>query len=185
MLASSSMSKFWAGIGVEVVAVGLGVIVTPAWGWSIALVGLLFFIPAIREWLGKRRQGVVPQPEFTPLRDAAIKVFSESRARGGGLARRAENMSGMAPDYTIIKGDETQILNWVGGDIASRITLFGVRPPSIHSDRLEYPMKHYSIQDGATTLRHFLYGEQGYYSDLSVRTNELNRLREELAKNHE
>lgn len=123
------------------------------------------------------------QPEFTTLRDAAIKAFSESRTRGGGLARRAENMSGMAPDYTIIKGDEAQILNWVADDIASKITLFGVRQPSINSERLDYPVKHYSIQDGAVTLRHLFYGEQSYFTNLLVRTNELDKLLDELAKN--
>lgn len=134
-------------------------------------------------WSWYKRWFPKTQPEFTPLRDAASKAYSESHGRGGGIARRAENMSGLAPNYTIIKGNEIQLLNWVAGDIASKITLFGVRPPSINLERLEYPMKHYSIQDGAVTLRHFLYGEQGYYTNLSVRTNELHKFLEELARN--
>ncbi|WHZ30138.1 MAG: hypothetical protein OJF51_004941 [Nitrospira sp.] len=136
-----------------------------------------------KRWFLGENEAPKPQSEFILLRDAAIKAYTESHARGGGLARRAEKMSGLAPDYTIIRGDEIQILNWVAGDIASKITLFGVRPPAINPERLEYPVKHYSIQDGAVTLRHFLYGEQGYYTNLSVRTNELHKFLEELAKN--
>jgi hypothetical protein len=51
----SSRSLFWVAIGLEVIAVGVGAIITPSVGVILALIGLLLFSPAIKEYWGKRK----------------------------------------------------------------------------------------------------------------------------------
>jgi len=97
-------------------------------------------------------------------------------------------MSGMRPDYTIIKGDEHQILNAVAWDIADRITIFGNWPPKEDRERLgmgeqfKQRFKSYSFKGGAMKLSHHFYEGSDRYENLAVRTSELNRLLRELAE---
>ena len=116
--------------------------------------------------------------EFTSLRDAAKKVYLESRSRGGWRDLHGENMSDMASDYTIRKGNEAEILDGMAWEIAGRITIFGVDPSGLRhrlgaGKEFHSRFKSYYFDDGAVTLRPMFYGEKGYYEELSVRTEEL------------
>ncbi len=126
--------------------------------------------------------------EFISLRDAAIKVYVESRSQGGWRALHGENMSDLASDYTIRKGDEAHILDGMAWDIADRITIFGVSPSAMRErlgtgKEFQSRFKSYYFDEGAVTLRPMFYGEKGYYEELSVRTEELNELLKDLFEN--
>ena len=56
---------FFVAIGIEVIAVAVGVFLTPTWAYLIAIIGVLFFIPVLQEWInsssekGKRNPRLV------------------------------------------------------------------------------------------------------------------------------
>ena len=158
--------------------------------WVTLLLSFLivFFIAYVKLADNRHIDMDIGSHEFISLRDAAIKVYLESRSQDGWLALHAEKMSDMASDYTIRKGDEAQILDEMAWDIADRITIFGVKPPAIRErlgtgKEFHSRFKSYYFDDGAVTLRPMFYGEKGYYEELSVRTEELNELLKDLLEN--
>ncbi len=178
MLPSSSMSKFWAGIGVEVIAVGLGVSITPAWGWVIAFAGLFFFIPAVKKWWGERRQSVTSHPEFITLKDAAVKLYGECRAHKSKWATGAEELSGAG----ISRGNSDDILNWMATLIAGKKPVYGTRAPSIVREKISKEiLKHATFIKSATRLEHFLPGEGVIYTNVEMKVADLNELIEQMS----
>lgn len=175
---SSSMSKFWAGIGVEVIAVGLGVSITPAWGWIIAFAGLFFFIPAIKDWWGRRRSGIASHPEFITLREASAKLYGECRARKSKWAIGAENLSGEGAT----PGSPDDILDWMAGLIAGKKSVYGTRGPSNVREKIsKNVLNHANFRKGATRLEQFLPGQRSLYTNLEMKSSDLDTLIEEMS----
>lgn len=189
----SNMLDFWStDLFLPVILQKVGGISMPTFSiyWVTILLSLLivFFIAYVKLADKRHIDMDIGPHEFISLRDAAIKVYLESRSQGGWLALHGEHMSDMASDYTIRKGDEAHILDRMAWDIADRITIFGVKPPAIRErlgtgKEFHSRFKSYYFDDGAVTLRPMFYGERGYYEGLSVRTEELNELLKDLFEN--
>lgn len=151
---------------------------------------IVFFITYVKLADNKHIDRDIGSHEFISLRDAAIKVYLESRSQDGWLALHGENISDMASDYTIRKGDEAQILDGMAWDIADRITIFGVNSSAMRErlgtgKEFHSRFRSYYFDDGAVTLRPMFYGEKGSYEELSVKTEELNQLLKDLFANDE
>lgn len=159
---------------------GLGVSITPAWGWVIAFIGLFFFIPGIKEWLKKRKIGYWPiglalnsfrsaKPElgYTPLLSAIIELFEEQK-RSYVLQRAKQNSEAGQEVLT-----DSQI---VARHIASHICLYGKLRGS-HEKRPELriipkaALETHRFNDDASRLTHLFY-ESNYYDYIHVKTDE-------------
>lgn len=176
MLDLSPRANIWAGVGVEVMAVGIGAILTPTTGVLIALGGLLFFYPAFKEWRAKRKS-TASCADYMPLHEAAAKLYTECRAANSMWAMAAERMSGEGMN----RGSPEDILDYMANVITGKKDIYGKRMPSQIREKIsQAELRQCSFVKGAMKLEHIFPGSQAYFTDLEMRSADLDDLIQQM-----
>ncbi|TKB77286.1 MAG: hypothetical protein E8D42_14295 [Nitrospira sp.] len=120
-------------------------------------------------------------PDLISMKDAATKLYTESRVRGHRLASIAEKLSGWS-DGGITSGTPDDILNYMATYIAfsKKTPLFGRRIPSTVVELIRWEdVRASTFTDGATKLEG-TNNTANVYIDLSIEANNLEKLVQEL-----
>jgi hypothetical protein len=123
----------------------------------------------------------VPRAAFISMRDAATKLYTESRVRGHRLASIAENLSGWSGEG-ITSGTPEDILDYMATYIASsrKVPLFGKRVPSTVVELISSKdLRACTFTDGATKLERNNNNDT-VYIDLAIEATNLEKLVQEL-----
>jgi len=114
---------------------------------------------------------------FISMRDAAIRLYTETRTSNHMLAIIAESMSGWSGGRTA-PGSPEDILNYMATFIGfcKKIAVCGKRVPSDAMERISWEdMRVSHFVDGATKLER-TYNSSIYFTDLAVKSDDLTEL---------
>lgn len=165
-----------AAVGIEVIAVGVGTWLTPMGGYIVAALGLLFFVPAIKEWLAHRKTRKLQkkdEPEFISMRDAATQLYSEARARQASLAKSVETLSG------------EDIVGHMAIYLGVEIPIWGKKPPSTLYERISKDeIKQMTFEAGSVELHKF-FKPSAEFTDLQVKSTDLEKVIADLKTGEE
>jgi hypothetical protein len=147
--------------------------------WVLLLIPVgLFAANQLSEWRNRgSRTATLPDASETkliPMKDAATRLFSESRVAGTPLANSAEQLS---------PGD---VINWVAVNISMRIpAVWGKRHPSVLFERIaKEEVRRLNFKAEGTELwRNF--GNSAEFIDVQVRKADLERVIAELVTDRE
>jgi hypothetical protein len=117
---------------------------------------------------------VIPKSGFISMKDAAIKLYTETRGNQYQLAAIAESMSGWSGGR-IVPGSPDDILNYIATYIAfsKKVALFGKRVPSTAIEQITWSdVRASTFADGATRLVH-TYNSSVFFTDLAIRVDAL------------
>ena len=123
----------------------------------------------------------VPSAAFISMKDAATKLYTESRVRRHRLASLAENLSGWSGEG-ITSGTPEDILDYMATYIASsrKVPLFGKRVPSTVVELISWKdVRACTFTDGATKLEK-TNNNATVYINLSIQASDLEKLVQEL-----
>ncbi|MDA0739772.1 MAG: hypothetical protein O2999_11140 [Nitrospirae bacterium] len=115
--------------------------------------------------------------EFIPLQKAAGKLYGEARRCGSLWATGAEEMSGSG----VTRGSSEDILDHMASIIQDKKPIYGKRDPSSFREQISKDeLSQHVIGDGGTMLKHILPNEPVHFSDLAVRSKDLDDLIQEM-----
>ena len=114
---------------------------------------------------------------FIPMKDAADKIYTDAYINKSIWAKAAEEMSGSG----VKRGSPDDILNYIATHVSGKIPIYGKKAPSSAFGKISNDDIRASFFDeSATILRDRFYDKSIYWTDLAVKSEDLNGLIEDL-----
>jgi hypothetical protein len=116
------------------------------------------------------------EKEFISMKDAAELLYRESRKCKSSLAKQAEELSGYVGGQPA-RGSPEDILNWMATYISGKLSVYGKRLPATAFEKIESgEVRACSFIEGATQLVDQFFNKMVRYTDLAVKSSELQGL---------
>ena len=111
--------------------------------------------------------------EFISMKDAAHKLYTAAHISKSIWAKAAEEMSGSG----VTRGSPEDLLNYIATHISTRISIYGKKAPCDTFGKISNDDVRASFFDeGATKLKDKFYDKSLYWTDLAVKSEDLNDL---------